>query len=124
MTRILDRYVLREILRNVAGVTPVLLIILVGTQFARVLDAILYAYAFMVSGLLVPVLAALFTKNPSSIAALLAMLGGGVTTSLLVFLKLPLPLVLDAYIFVIFFSFLFYIITYRITSYLRTSGTP
>lgn len=37
MTRILDRYVLREILRNVAGVTPVLLIILVGTQFARVL---------------------------------------------------------------------------------------
>ena len=37
MRRILDRYVVREIVRTLAAVTPVLLIILVGTQFARVL---------------------------------------------------------------------------------------
>ncbi|KPK61292.1 MAG: hypothetical protein AMJ59_02375 [Gammaproteobacteria bacterium SG8_31] len=37
MRRILDRYVVREVVRTCAGVTPVLLIILVGTQFARVL---------------------------------------------------------------------------------------
>lgn len=38
MTGIIDRYVVREVLRTCAGVTPVLLIILVGTQFARVLS--------------------------------------------------------------------------------------
>jgi lipopolysaccharide export system permease protein len=37
LSRILDRYVVREILRTMSGVTPVLLVILVGTQFARVL---------------------------------------------------------------------------------------
>jgi lipopolysaccharide export system permease protein len=37
VTGIIDRYVVREVVRTCAGVTPVLLIILVGTQFARVL---------------------------------------------------------------------------------------
>lgn len=37
MRRILDRYVVREVVRTCAGVTPVLLLILVGTQFARML---------------------------------------------------------------------------------------
>lgn len=38
MTGIIDRYVVREVVRTCAGVTPVLLIILVGTQFARILS--------------------------------------------------------------------------------------
>jgi len=38
VTGIIDRYVVREVVRTCAGVTPVLLIILVGTQFARVLS--------------------------------------------------------------------------------------
>ena len=38
MTGIIDRYVVREVVRTFAGVAPVLLIILVGTQFARVLS--------------------------------------------------------------------------------------
>ncbi len=37
MGGILNRYVVREVVRTCAGVTPVLLVILVGTQFARVL---------------------------------------------------------------------------------------
>lgn len=40
----------------------------------------LHAYAFLVSGLLVPMLFGLFSKKPSSAAALAAMLSGGTTT--------------------------------------------
>jgi len=43
----------------------------------KVLDAILLAYAFMVSGLFVPTLGGLLWKRTSSAAALTAMLGGG-----------------------------------------------
>jgi SSS family solute:Na+ symporter len=93
-----------------------LLTLLIGTlalfiamKMESVLELMLLSYAFMVSGLLVPVLAALFTKRPNSLAALLAMLGGGVTTSLLVGFKWELPLGLDANIFGIFASLVMYI---------------
>ena len=54
-----------------------------ATMMTNVLDLMLYSYAFMVSGLFVPVLGALFWKKRSSIAAFWAMLMGGVVTVVL-----------------------------------------
>ena len=79
-------------------------------KMENVLELMLLSYAFMVSGLLVPVLAALFTKKPNSRAALFAMLGGGLTTSILVGLKLELPFGLEANIFGIVVSLLVYVV--------------
>jgi SSS family solute:Na+ symporter len=87
------------------------LALFLAMKMENVLELMLLSYAFMVSGLLVPVLAALFTKRPSSHAALIAMLGGGMTTSILLSLNLELPLGLDANIFGIAISFLVYVIT-------------
>jgi SSS family solute:Na+ symporter len=65
-----------------------------------VLDVMLYSYAFMVSGLLVPVLAILARKTESAAAALTAMLMGGCVTVSLSLLaasgRLHLPFDLDA----------------------------
>jgi SSS family solute:Na+ symporter len=61
------------------GITAVL----VASRFERVLDVILYAYSFMVSGLFIPTLGALFWKRSSSTGAFWGMLlGGGTTVSL------------------------------------------
>lgn len=51
-----------------------------ATMMTNVLDLMLYSYAFMVSGLFVPLLGALFWKRKSSIAAFWAMLVGGIVT--------------------------------------------
>ena len=58
--------------------------ILLALQFNTVLDGILHAYAFMVSGLTVPTLGAFFWKRSSAPGALAAMLaGGGLTLTIL-----------------------------------------
>jgi SSS family solute:Na+ symporter len=87
------------------------LALFLAMHMGNVLELMLLSYAFMVSGLLVPVLAAFFTNRPSSLAALLAMLGGGLTTSILVGLKLELPLGLEANIFGIAVSLIVYAVT-------------
>lgn len=51
----------------------------VALVLPKVLDAILLAYSFMVSGLLVPMLAALFWRRATASGALAALLSGGVT---------------------------------------------
>ncbi len=86
------------------------LALFLAMKMENVLELMLLSYAFMVSGLLVPVLAALFTKKPNSRAALFAMLGGGLTTSILVGLKLELPFGLEANIFGIVVSLLVYVV--------------
>ncbi len=91
-----------------------ILALLLALKMENVLELMLLSYAFMVSGLIVPVLAALFTRRPSSRAALFSMIAGGTTTTLLVVLKVPLPWGLDANIFGISLSLLVYLITYRI----------
>ncbi|HOP05718.1 MAG TPA: sodium:solute symporter family protein [candidate division Zixibacteria bacterium] len=60
-----------------------LIAVILAAQFQTVLDAILYAYAFMVSGLFVPTLGAYFWKRGSSIGAIAGMLAGGGLTLLL-----------------------------------------
>jgi SSS family solute:Na+ symporter len=70
--------------------------VVVASRFATVLDAILYAYAFMVSGLFVPTLGAYFWRRASSAGALAGMLGGGGLTLLLLVGVLRLPSRLEA----------------------------
>ncbi|MFT6850430.1 MAG: SSS family solute:Na+ symporter, partial [Sphingobacteriales bacterium] len=75
------------------------LAILLATKMQNVLDLMLYSYAFMVSGLFVPVLGFLFLKNPSSKAAMYSMLLGGGTTLTLILTEITLPFGLDANFF-------------------------
>ena len=73
------------------GVTAVVL----AAQFRTVLDAILYAYAFMVSGLFIPTLGAYFWRHGSSAGAIAGMLAGGTITILLMLEAVVLPEAMD-----------------------------
>lgn len=59
--------------------------IVLATAMTSVLDMMLYSYAFMVSGLFVPVLGMLFLDKPTPPAALAAIFVGGFTTLILIF---------------------------------------
>ncbi len=72
------------------------LAILLATVMTSVLDLMLYSYAFMVSGLFIPVLGMIFIKKPSPLAAIVAMIGGGGTTLALIILGAEIPFELDA----------------------------
>ena len=65
--------------------------IFLASQMQNVLELMLYSYAFMVSGLFIPVLGALFWKKSHSIAAFWSMLLGGGTTILLILTQKKLP---------------------------------
>ena len=84
--------------------------IFLAAQMENVLELMLYSYAFMVSGLLVPLIAAMFfnKKNPAS--AIASMIAGGSTTIILTTLNVNLPLGLDANIFGITMSLLIFIL--------------
>ena len=81
-----------------------------ASSMQNVLELMLYSYAFMVSGLFVPVIGAFFWKKSSSIAAVWAMIVGGSTTITLIILNTKLPLGLDPNIFGITASALIFII--------------
>lgn len=84
----------------------------------NVLSIMLMSYSFMVSGLLVPLIAALFFRKKDPTAAIASMLvGGGVTLSLEVLKKLDhiaLPFGLDPNIFGISLSFITYLLVAKI----------
>ncbi len=65
--------------------------VIIAAQFEKVLDAILYAYGFMVSGLFVPTLGAYFWKKSTAAGAFWGMLVGGGCTLLLQLEVLRLP---------------------------------
>jgi SSS family solute:Na+ symporter len=73
-----------QVVTLVIGITAVF----IAVQFEKVLEAILYAYGFMVSGLFVPTLGAYFWKRSSRSGAFWGMLAGGC-----VFLLLKLEIV-------------------------------
>jgi solute:Na+ symporter, SSS family len=79
----------------------------------NVLELMLMSYAFMVSGLFIPVLAAFFDKKKSATAAFWAMLAGGCTTLSLIILDIPLPLALDPNFYGILASIFMYLIISR-----------
>ena len=77
------------------GVSAVIL----AWQFTTVLDAILYAYAFMVSGLFIPTLGAYFWARGSAAGAMASMIGGGTLTLLLQFKVITMPASIASYKF-------------------------
>lgn len=103
-----DKSILRtsQVLTLVIGIAALVL----ATFMQNVLELMLYSYAFMVSGLFVPIIAALFIKNSSSLAAFLAMLTGGIVTLSLILTQAKLPLELDANIYGITASLIVFIV--------------
>lgn len=95
-----------QILTLIIGVLALFL----ALKMKNVLELMLLSYSFMVSGMIVPVIAALFSKSPNAFAALMAMITGGLTTLALQVLNTNLPFGLDANIFGIFISFITYVI--------------
>lgn len=89
--------------------------IVLATFMHSVLDLMLYSYAFMVSGLLMPVLGTLIFKNPHPLAALLAMIFGGLLTLVLIISNIPLPYDLDANFFGISISVITFLIIQNTT---------
>ena len=75
------------------------LALLIAASMQNVLGMMLYSYAFMVSGLFIPVLGALFWSTSSSLAAFWAMLAGGGLTLSLILLEVALPYKLDPIVF-------------------------
>ncbi|MCG8476174.1 MAG: sodium:solute symporter family protein [Cytophagales bacterium] len=78
--------------------------ILLATLMHNVLELMLYSYAFMVSGLFVPVIGMLVFKKPQPLAALASMILGGATTLILIILDLELPYESDENFFGILIS--------------------
>jgi SSS family solute:Na+ symporter len=97
-----------QILTLIIGV----LALLIAMKMTSVLKLMLHSYSFMVSGMFVPVLVALFVKKPKTDAALLSMIVGGITTLTLIVTGIELPLSLDANIFGIGISAVSYIISH------------
>jgi SSS family solute:Na+ symporter len=64
--------------------------LVIALYLQSVLDAMLFSYAFMVSGLFVPIVGAFYWERSSSIGALVAMILGGVTTLGLTLLEIEL----------------------------------
>ncbi len=73
-----------------------ILALFIALKVSSVLDLMLHSYSFMVSGMIIPVLAALFTKKPNPNAAMAAMLIGGATTLCLILFEVKLIFGLDA----------------------------
>lgn len=69
----------RAMMRLSLAATAVIgvLAVLLASRFRMVLDAILYAYSFMVSGLFAPTVAVFFWPRATGTAAFWSMLGGG-----------------------------------------------
>lgn len=84
---------------------------IIALYMQNVLELMLYSYAFMVSGLFIPVLIALFSKKPNALAAFLSMCVGGSATLVLTFLDLKLPFGLDPIAFGLTASAAAYFIT-------------
>ncbi len=94
------------------GLTLILGVIalMLASVMPSVLELMLHSYAFMVSGLFIPVVGALFFKNARPAAAFWSMLLGGGTTITLIIGEWGLPLGLDPNIFGISLSLISFII--------------
>lgn len=75
------------------------LALLLAAAMENVLTLMLDSYSFMVSGLFVPVIGALFWKKSTPAAAMSAMVTGGTVTLILRYLEIGLPFNLDSNVF-------------------------
>jgi len=89
-----NEYIIRisQVITLIIGIIAILL----ASYFTTVLNAILYAYQFMVAGLAVPTFVAIFWKKANPVAAFYSMITGGSITIILLVLNTNLPLGLDA----------------------------
>ncbi|MFC4871271.1 sodium:solute symporter family protein [Negadavirga shengliensis] len=88
--------------------------LIIALQMTNVLELMLYSYAFMVSGLLVPIVAGLFWHMRSAKAAGASMILGGGTTAGLSLWGQPLPLGLDPNFFGLLLSLAVFLLIYRL----------
>ncbi|MGQ8336575.1 sodium:solute symporter family protein [Sunxiuqinia sp. A32] len=95
-----------QILTLIIGI----LALLIAIKMPNVLELMLYSYTFMVSGLFIPVMAAIISPNSKSIAAFWSMIIGGGTSLILIILNPKLPFNLDANIFGISASLVVFIL--------------
>ena len=86
------------------------LALILASFMENVLNLMLLSYAFMVSGLLVPVIGALYWKKAHADGAFAAMITGGSITIFLSFSQIRLPLGLDPNIFGIGISAIIYLL--------------
>jgi solute:Na+ symporter, SSS family len=100
------------------------LALMLAWMMTTVLDLMLYSYAFMVSGLFVPVLGALFWRRSSPTGAFWAMLAGGATTVELEVLYDRLPLGLDANVFGIAMSAVVFVVASLLVPPASTARAP
>lgn len=108
----------RAVLRLSQIVTLIIgvLALILASFMQNVLELMLLSYAFMVSGLFVPVIGALYWKRSTSTGAFWAMLVGGGTTTLLVIYNIKLPYDLDANLAGITFSAITFVILSLLTN--------
>jgi SSS family solute:Na+ symporter len=104
----------RLLVSQIVTITIGVLALLLASYMTNVLELMLYSYAFMVSGLFVPILAALYGKRPNSLAAIFAMISGGTMTVVLIVSEIKLPFDLDANIFGITTSAIVYFVISKI----------
>ena len=81
----------------------------IAIKMTEVLQLMLYSYAIMVSGLLIPLLALLIYKKPNSTAALSSMIAGGSVTIVLTAIESDLPYGLATNIFGVATAILVYL---------------
>ncbi len=86
-------------LSQIATLIIGLLALLMAGVFPTVLEIILYTYAFMVSGLVIPTVAGYYWKRSHPTAALVSMIAGGSFTLILILFRINLPLGLDPSLF-------------------------
>ncbi len=98
---------------QITTLTVGILAILLASVMQNVISLMLYAYAFMVSGLFVPVIAALILKKRFPAPALISMISGGSVTLILILSELELPWQLDANIFGLSTAIITYIISHQ-----------
>jgi SSS family solute:Na+ symporter len=87
--------------------------VIIAAFLENVLELMLYSYAFMVSGLFVPLTMGLLANKVHSWGAFLAMIAGGSCTLLLLLFQVKLPFNLDANLFGVSLSFLVYVVALR-----------
>ena len=119
VTDIIGRFKKLEGQRKILRLSQVVTLVIGATalwlalSMENVLDLMLKSYAFMVSGLFIPVIGAFYGKRHNPYAAYAAMIFGGGTTLTLMAIGKPLPLDLDPNIFGITLSaILFFVINH------------
>ncbi len=109
---------LSQLFTLIVGATALFL----AMKMPNVLELMLHSYSFMVSGMIIPVIAALFTKNPNKQASLWSMISGGTVTFGLILSGMDLPLGLDPIIFGITVSALVYTFVYLVNQKVMGNG--